>query len=610
MKKFQIIDKFIGYRNKFDDTKLPPGALVSGSQNVLLNDGDKVSIRGGYEIHGAENAASNAIVASVEFETSRGDVIPMRCYDDEWEVRQTLDSSSATWVRLLDGLASVDFNFLEDAGYWDTTEAQNAMLGVNGSSNIYYWSGGMTTFASATSNTITKEGATAWGEEGFLTAGTRQVTIGGTTYTYTGGESTTTLTGVTPDPTVAGHAAGALVLQAVRVTANSTITGLPNTFANKTISIMSNQVWVGSGVSQEVYVSKVNDYEDFSFASPRIPGDGVLLTLNAPDPKFVVQDGTDTDEFMYVSAGKSQWYQSALRLSADLTNEELYIKRLKSSPQQGALVQSAIAKVKNAVAFVSFEPTFDTLGKVQNIPTTQNKPLSDPIKNDFDALDFTNAHVQFFRNSIYIAVPAENVVLIYNLQEGFWEAPQTLPIRRFAIIDDTLYGHSNANPETYKLFTGTSDRVVSGVGTAINAIAGFSYMDGGVRSWQKSLDEWYSELKISLSTTLSVQLNYDFTGATTIRTWDILGNNEDLLYANTPDGSLGKTKLGNQKLGGSGSDEDLSKLRQKYPLSKTNVDYYEIQPVYSSNDVGQSWEILALGGNVMIAPSDDPSIKK
>jgi len=68
-----------------------------------------------------------------------------------------------------------------------------------------------TTYASSTAVTITKQGAPTWAAAGFDTAG--QVVIDAITYTYTGGSGTTTLTGVTPDPTAGGHIAGAVVEQ-------------------------------------------------------------------------------------------------------------------------------------------------------------------------------------------------------------------------------------------------------------------------------------------------------------------------------------------------------------------------------------------------------------
>lgn len=606
MKKFAIVSDFKGYTNKKDRTNIGDGFLVAGSQNVRLDDGERVVARQGYELDGAENTATTPIESSYVFLTSRGDEIALRSYDDELEFRQTLTTNQSRWFKLADGFSSVNFRY---ASYWDTAEFLDKVLMVNGTSNIYSWSGGLTTFASATSNTITKQGTTSWAEEGFLQTGTRQVTVDGTVYTYTGGEGTTTLTGVTPDPTVAGHAAGDIAFQTLITTANSSITSLPNTLDNDLIEVLDNQVWIASEDANDVYVSKQNDFTDFSFASPRIPGDGVLLHLNGTINAFVVQEGTDQAQFMYISAGDDQWYYSLLTLSADLVNETLQIKRLKTSPKSAARSQEAVGKIKNNVSFISNEPTFDLLGKVENIISPETTPLSDPIKIDFDTYDFTNCHVKFYRNAIYIAVPNESLVLIYNLEKRFWEAPQVLPVSRLAIIGGDLYGHSNVVPETYKLFTGYSDREIDGIsGNPINCIAAFSYQNYSNRAWFKTFDEWYSEGYIEGGTTLSVQLNFDYTGSGRIQKHDISGSDNSIIFNLVPDGSIGKDSLGKNVLGGGGVGDAIPKFRIKKEMEST--DFYEVQAIYSSNDVDQRWELLAMGPNVKISPNDDSSIKQ
>ena len=82
---------------------------------------------------------------------------------------------------------------------------------VDGSTNVYKWNGATTTFASCTSNTITKQGTDTWAESGFYTTSDKKIMLGGIEYTYTGGEVTTTLTGVTPDPTGVTIPVGSLI---------------------------------------------------------------------------------------------------------------------------------------------------------------------------------------------------------------------------------------------------------------------------------------------------------------------------------------------------------------------------------------------------------------
>jgi hypothetical protein len=602
--KFNIINKFRGYQNRLDKTNIEPGFLVVGSKNVLLNDGERVTCRRGYTVDGQTNTASTPIESAFDWFRHLGDERHLRAYDDELEYRYVDSDGTVTWRRLADSFTSVEFNFTV---FWDSTELIERLLMVNGTSNIFDWSGGITTFASATANTITKQGTTTWAEEGFYTTGTRSVVIDGTTYTYTGGEGTTTLTGVTPDPTLGAYTAGEVIHQSLRTTANSSMTGIPATFSNDLISVLNNQVYVGSLTNNQNYVSNQNSFTDYSFSSPRTPGEGALLTLDGPPTGYVPQE-----EFMYISAGNDYWYQIGFQLSADQTNEAVTIQRLKTTTGQSAQSQALISKIKNDVIFVSNEPTMSTLGRIELVETPQTVDISDIIKFDFDTYDFTNGCTFYHRDFIYVAIPTDDIVIIYNLQRGFWEAPQVLPIRRFAIIDGELYGHSSRQPETYKLFTGTSDRSIDGEsGNPINSVAAFSYMQYGDRANYKAMTEWYTEGYIQPNTTLTQTLLYDYNGSGGQQIYEISGSDSGIIFNTTSDGSLGKQSLGKFSLAGRGDTTD-STLPPKFRVKNTfaKKDFFEVQPVYSTNAIDARWEILAYGCDVSESTDQSSSIKR
>ena len=255
-KDFKIIKSFLGYRTKKDETNIEAGSLVENSQNVLINDAERVGIRGGYSIYptGSESSDTHEIESSYDWETSSEDVINLRSKND---VLQFYDTNAGAWVDLKDGFSAVDFCFTT---WWDTTEGIDLLLFVNGSDKIWDWSGGVAVLDSVTANTIKKTGTATWAEARFLTAGTRKVVIDGTEYTYTGGETTTTLSGVSPSP--AGESAGATVFQAVRENDNQPANGVENDI----ISVLNNQAWVGSNSSREVYVSANDSFTDYTYS--------------------------------------------------------------------------------------------------------------------------------------------------------------------------------------------------------------------------------------------------------------------------------------------------------------------------------------------------------
>lgn len=592
MKKFKLISEFKGYVNKVDITNTDPRYLVAPSQNVIINDGERVGIRPGYELFGGTNATLAPIESSYDWVTSTNVERNLRAYDDKLQVYY-----ASSWIDLMDGFSSVNFNFAE---WWSISEVKDLLIFVNGTSNIYMWSGGITTLASSTATTLTKEGTTTWAEDRFLLSGTREVVIGGTTYAYTGGEGTTTLTGVTPDPTAGGHAVGSVVIQKIRTTANSSATSLPSVFNNDLIRVLDNYVYIGDLNRRDIYVSKNTNYLDFSFTTPvRVPGEGAIITLDSSPVGFVVEDSS-----MYITGSKDDWYQTKFTLSSDLTKESLNVIKLKSGPGQGAYAQESIGNIKNSVVYFSNEKTVDTIGRVENIDTPQSLPLSDAIKSELLSYDVTiPPHIKYFKSKTYITFPSESKTLIYDHIRKFWLPPWSLPVRRFAIIDGELYGHSNAVPETYRLLTGITDN-----GNPINAIASFAYRNYGIRDWPKNLNEWFTEGYISPGTNLDLALKYDFGGSKGIVQKTITGDNDSLLYFTTVDNSLGKNPLGSQPLGSiTDNPADLAKFRAIAEFGK--VDFYEIQVLYATNQEGAEWELLAFGGNIMSSTTIDKSIK-
>ncbi len=599
-KKFELIDKPTGYVTKPDKTNTSPSSLVAGSQNVLINDAEKITGRGGYTLFGVANSALTPIVSSHEWQTSTGNELPLRSYDDELEVYigtaegRTFNS----WEKLKDAWATVDFVFTT---WWNTTEKIDLLLFVAGDANIYEWSGAKTTFASATATTITKEGTGTWGASRFLIGGARQIRIkdsGGTwrTFTYTGGESTTTLTGVTVDPTTFTFTAGALVLQEVRTNANKPASGS----VNDGIATLKNQVYIGSLTSREVNVSKNTDFTLFTFSSPRAPGEGALLTLDNTWTAFAPQE-----EDMYISAGKDDWYKTSFTLSDTITSEAFKVEKLKTAPRQAAQTHDLTAKIKNSVVFISNEPTLDELGRLENINTPQSQPLSDPIKPDFDAADFTNGHVKYFGNKVYICCPANGTVFIRDLDKGFWQPPQKLPIRRFAIIGGELYGHSSLVPETYKLFTGVDDN-----DNYIDFRIFFAYRNFGDRAHNKAFDEYFTEGYISPNTTLTMGILYDFQGASGSAEFIIDGNSTAILFGSGVDNSLGKESFGKEPLGSSMNENAGTLPKFRHIATFRPTDNYEYQVSYKTTDPDAQFELLAQGPNPKLATVDNVFIKK
>jgi hypothetical protein len=365
---------------------------------------------------------------------------------------------------------------------------------------------------------------------------------------------------------------------------------------------LRNQIYVGSFINNSVYVSKVNNYKDYAYATPRAVGEGVVITLDGTPKAFIPQE-----DRMYISGGTDQWYQTKFTLSSDMTLEDFSIDPLKTSVKQGAISQALTTKVKNNVAFVSNEPVVSILGRVENVDIVpQITDVSFPIIDDMNDYDWTDASAKFYRNFLYVAVPAESRVLIYNMTNPanlYWEAPQVMAISRFSIIDGELYGHSYLTSQSYKMFDGHNDN-----GAAIEAIAKFSYNNYGMPTLSKSFNKFYVEGYISSNTTLTLGLDFDLDGFTTSTAYTlhndddetILGSDRSIVAIGKDDNSLGKKALGKYPLGGDIKFGAPEALPPKFRVIKTmvRIPFYEHSVLFSSNGVDQRWEILRFGPSV------------
>lgn len=440
------------------------------------------------------------------------------------------------------------------------------------------------------------EGGT-WAEARFLTAESgRSVRIGGITYTYTGGESTGTLTGLVTSPVTNGVVAGDYAMQEIMEFTPAAIDNRKHDL----IAVQNNHVYYGSSTSRTVFVSKNTDFDDFAYTSPlRVPGEGYLLTLDSTPTALV-----PSEDDMYISAGDDDWYRIFMEFTADQGGESVIIRKLKTAPGQAAVGKDAVAYIKNNIAFLSVERTVDTLGNIENIENRQNVSISDDIKDDMEAYDVTGAHMLYYRRSLFVCIPVHSVVLEYDLRFGYWQPPQEFPVSRLAIIDDRLCGHSSTSNETYVLFEGYND-----LGAPVEYIAAFGYDNFGSRFSLKNFDETATETYLSRNTVLTKRVLYDYLGATDIREFDIDGADTSITFAPVATGALGQEPLGSEPLGTVGEEiPDIVKARVIHQTSR--LDFFERQVVFRAEGADIRFALIAFGENAQMSDNEANFIKQ
>lgn len=602
MKKYQLTEETIGYVTAEDATNTDQRNLTAGSKNVIIDQQRKVRTRYGNTRLGAADTTIAPIRSAVTWGTSTDTELMLRSYDDELEVYLgTVDGVSIdAHKRIMDGLSTTEI--VRFSPVFDDDEGIDLLMFVQGDDKLYEWSGAVTTLASATTNTLTKNGTETWAEARFYANGNKVVIINGTEYTYTGGETTTTLTGVTPDPS--GEAANSVVTQKVVTHDNTPADGRNN----HTIFTYENHVCVGSKEDNLVYLSNNDNHTSFAQSSPRVPGEGALLTLDSP----AVGYGVLSDRLIIFAGQNSIFSGEFFEIVVGSTKTEtIKVKKYQAGALQGAKNFETIVPVGDTIVYLSNEPAVRELRSLEQIQGGGDpRTLSNPIKPDFDAEDWTNACAVWYKNAYHLSAPANGRVYILEYREDadgrlrrFWQAPQTMFIRPFSPFNGILYGHSASVPETYYLFNpdAFSDIMSTDDKAAIPCVAKYAYRNFGSRANLKNFDEYFVEGEISPATTLSTTINYDFGGATQTLQKDIDGGDFNLLEETLENASLGGAPLGQNPLGGAvNAPADTAKFRAIIELAKE--DFFEIQAVFETDDVDKYWSILAHGPSVRLSP--------
>lgn len=475
----------------------------------------------------------------------------------------------------------------------------------------------LVTEAAGSAITLYNQTGSTWKSAHFLSSiSPRSITYKGVSYTYTGGETTDTLTGLSGFPTIT---VGDLVWQTPdTITIPSSITTPFPGFTPNLIGVQLNMVFLASTKSPMVFWSQNTNYSNFTLTSPRAPGDPGQQPLTSGRARCITPVDTDKDMLniqstLIFGSGTDSFDQIDFRMSADNSAELARIIRYKTAVGAGLISKDSICPVKNTTIYISREPTLDTLSEsaLEAPDGKKNVPISDLIKDDFDSYDFSHAHVKYFKRAVYITIPSQGIVLIYDLLRNLWQPPQTLPVSRFAIISDQLYGHSSISNETYQLFTGTNDN-----GAPIEQKAVFAYNNAGSRARLKNLTEYWSDGYITVNGTLTMSMNFGFNGSLGQRNLTISGNDQAVTL---PAGGspLGETSLGQAPLGGASLDNaggipgtTATLLRFWQINTTTPVDYIEFFIEYDMNTLDGQFALVAHGSNQVDAGTSPVSHKK
>lgn len=604
-----ITKQFLTYNTKLNASNSDQRYLVVGSQNILINDQEEIRSRLGFTLQSPVGTTGLPIVSSTEWEDSTGDDYGLRAYNLVGNTVGVLEVLiNGNWETLIDSLTSVALSF---DPYWDDTEKQDRLLWVDGSTNMYDWGGGVAKLASITASTITLQGTKTFGQLRFLiTTSPRAIRIkddNGTWHrtVYTGGEGTTTLTGLGTDLTAFPFSGGNLIVQEVITYSNN-----PDaTFNADFLRVIDNQVWVGSRTDNKFYVSKNTSVVDYTFSTPRAVGEGVKLTLDGPGRAVDVLRGD-----VILHAGMNFVYKSVFNQITVGTSlaETVKVVRIKTTSRQAAQSQNLLCNIGNGLVWIGADNVLYELLDATLAYNPDLRAVSDPIKPDFDATDFTNGHIKFFKTRVYISAPNSTVDYIYEYRlnnkqqkEWFWQAPLNLPVQCWTVISGLIHGHSSDTNETYKLFDGLRDN-----GKPILQRAILARWNGGQRDLTKGCNEMFNEGGIRPNTKINVSYSFDLDGGVQTTINKIIdGSNSSIIYDVLQDPSLGNLSLAEASLAGDNPTVYiLPKFRNIHEINEMD-DFLDYGVVFETNDIDQQWSLLAHGNNATLSTSKLTAIK-
>lgn len=608
---------FLGYASAPDKTSVSPSMMIRGSKNVYKKLSGTIAARFGLKLRGAVDATLAKVDSSWEWNTWDARCLPLRISNGKLQVESDIVTSGTyVWYTLLSSLSKTRWVF--DA-WWDNTGVNNGQakkdvcLMVDGTSILRNWSGAGALFVSYAPTVITLDRPVA--TAGFDTQGS--VLINGVAYTYTG-VSGSTLTG-TSDASAA--VAGAATWQLPVSNSNQPA----STFLNDFLRVINNRVWVGSYTSRLVYGSKTSTYLDYTQSTPRIPGDGELVTMDNVGKGIGIRNGNP-----WFSAGTSDWYEisfSQITVGSTLS-EQTKVAKQPTATLAAALGHEFIDMLGNNLIALCQDQQVRIIGLPTDQFETKYTSLSLAVQDELKDETFTTGHLRAIGSIIYITAPNNGRDYMLERRESinplgqiatdwFWHPPQIRNGSRFAVISGTTYLHSANFPQLYQVWDTAQwhDDSPNALTTGVpyDCVMRLAYRQHGRRTGKITFDKTYFEGYITQGTKLYGNVYFDYRGSTALLNLDLNSNGTIPTFIGNNAPSLGDSSLGDNPLGDgltveSNDQENLPKFRIMKGVSLTDCFEYSLE-LYTG-DLDSRWECLAAGTNAQMSEANPVEIVK
>lgn len=469
-----IVRNFIGYIEGEDLNKIPQGYLAYPSKNVLLYKG-KAYTRPGLKNDGNDPiVGSTGIHSEFSWRDAKSGNQYIRCYGQNMQVRLR-----SKWVTIFSSYQSA-VERVRFATWVDTTGTiiKKRLYMVDGSDDIYEWSGAVATVASISGQDVTIAGSSTLLQLGFDPGNSTPQAVmivrfdanGAVVGTETLNHDDTcadTVLHLTSTPTNAPSAGDIIV--SVPITYASTLAGI----TKDEIYTYKNHLFVASLTSARVYYSHSVTKMEFT-----IPGSKTAATADLLDLDGNVTAMISRKNVLWIST-EDDWFKITMRDAANSAGYWTDVEKLEQTERTGAL-PFAVANHKGDIVFMGSDKRLQRIVTLDIIEQDDLQLMSDDVDALLQRLNMTGLRVYYHERYVFILCPADSTMLMLDMVGfprqkigPFWQPPQTMAASCLSIIEGVRYVHSSVRAETMQLFEGRED-----IGTPIESVFSFGYYAG------------------------------------------------------------------------------------------------------------------------------------
>lgn len=457
------------------------------------------------------------------------------------------------------------------------------------------------------SNWIKKSGTTTWAEDGFYSSADQSVVINGTVYAYTSAGDSLYLVGVTPNPTLAGHAVGSSILQSV-----ASVPGMTDVQGNVGIANDSRlhlrlekkrSIWNSSYLGDPFNFVTIPAGTDGTGKSKFVEFGGPITAFGKLNKTTLCFKKRQIKLLDFVTSGNR----------VDVDRYQTLVSADDKGTTLGAINQKSTFSTPLGMVFVTPDKRLVLLTGV----TANNEPqylfLSDPIQPVFTDGVFDEASGICVDNVIYLAFKQDSnstyndTVLRGDMtRQSIDSMGRILPIRWDApfvgwnvndwtvVYNETtgqneIHWHSSLNSSTYRLINQKSDN-----GTGYTGI---------IRTWaenfenptlQKKIDEYFIEIRMNENASVTATLLYDEDGYTGKQETVLSGTEAVYKFGGTVYNPFGATRFGSEKFG-SNIETGSSPVYRYHIELNPNIYFYTVSLQLSTDGDGQDFELVRFG---------------